>query len=93
MSAPDREHDVRLPSHVARVLEWGPPDGPLVVALHGFPDTAYGWRKVAPLLAASGWATAPARPDFAERQRLARRAGLVVRGSPVEWCRRVTVPD
>jgi pimeloyl-ACP methyl ester carboxylesterase len=47
---PAREYDVRLPSHDVRVLEWGPPDGPLVVALHGFPDTALTWRRVAPLL-------------------------------------------
>ena len=38
----------------SRVLEWGPPDGRLVVALHGFPDTAWTWRHVAPLLADAG---------------------------------------
>lgn len=45
-----REYDVSLPTHDARVLEWGAEDGPLVVALHGFPDTALTWRRLAPLL-------------------------------------------
>jgi pimeloyl-ACP methyl ester carboxylesterase len=49
-----REYDVSLPSHPVHVLEWGPPDGRLVVALHGFPDTAWTWRRVAPLLAERG---------------------------------------
>jgi pimeloyl-ACP methyl ester carboxylesterase len=38
-----------------KALTWGPPDGPIALCLHGFPDTAYGWRKVAPRLAESGW--------------------------------------
>ena len=33
-----------------KALTWGPPDGPIALCLHGFPDTAYGWRKVAPRL-------------------------------------------
>lgn len=49
-----REYDVELPSHLVRVLEWGPLDGRLVVALHGFPDTAWTWRRLAPLLADAG---------------------------------------
>lgn len=49
-----RRHRVQLPHHAVEVLEWGPPDGRLVVALHGFPDTARTWRRVAPLLADSG---------------------------------------
>lgn len=53
-----RESSVSLPTHVVRVLEWGPADGPLVVALHGFPDTALTWRHVAPLLADAGWRVA-----------------------------------
>jgi len=47
--------DVATPSVQLRVLTWGPPDGPIALCLHGFPDTAYGWRKVAPLLADAGW--------------------------------------
>lgn len=33
----------------------GPPDGELVVLLHGFPDFWYGWRKQLPALAAAGY--------------------------------------
>ena len=50
--------DVDLPTHRLRVLEWGPDDGPLLVALHGFPDTALTWRHLAPLLAEAGWRVA-----------------------------------
>jgi pimeloyl-ACP methyl ester carboxylesterase len=53
-----REHDVDLPACRVRVLEWGPADGPLVVALHGFPDTAWTWRRVAPLLGDAGYRVA-----------------------------------
>lgn len=45
--------DVRL-----RALTWGDWDNaeaPVAVCLHGFPDTAHGWRKVAPQLADAGW--------------------------------------
>ncbi|WP_283605645.1 alpha/beta fold hydrolase [Mycolicibacterium poriferae] len=35
-------------------LSWGPPDGRLVLCLHGFPDSAWGWRAMAPLLAEQG---------------------------------------
>lgn len=57
MSEP-RVVDVPLPTHVARVLEWGPADGPLVVALHGFPDTAWTWRHLGPFLAGHGYRVA-----------------------------------
>ena len=50
-----REYLVDLPAHQAGVLEWGPSDGELLLALHGFPDTAWTWRKVAPLLADAGY--------------------------------------
>ena len=53
-----REYDVQLPTHAVRVLEWGPESGPLLLALHGFPDTALTWRRVAPLLADAGWRVA-----------------------------------
>lgn len=53
-----REYDVGLPTHTVRVLEWGPESGPLAVALHGFPDCAWAWRRVAPLLAAAGYRVA-----------------------------------
>lgn len=46
---------VTTPTHDICVLEWGHPDGRLIVALHGFPDTAWTWRTVAPLLAEAGY--------------------------------------
>ncbi len=47
--------DVHAPAVELKALAWGPSDGPIALCLHGFPDTAYGWRNVAPRLAASGW--------------------------------------
>jgi pimeloyl-ACP methyl ester carboxylesterase len=38
-----------------KALTWGPPDAPMALCLHGFPDTAYGFRKLAPRLVESGW--------------------------------------
>jgi pimeloyl-ACP methyl ester carboxylesterase len=41
-------------------LEAGPPEGPLVLCLHGFPDTPRTWRHLLPDLAAAGYhAVAP----------------------------------
>lgn len=50
-----RERTVSLPTHDVGVLEWGPVEGELLVALHGFPDTAWTWRAVGPLLAEAGY--------------------------------------
>ena len=50
-----RRLDVTTPDVTLRALTWGPPDGPIALCLHGFPDTAHGWRKVAPVLADAGW--------------------------------------
>ena len=50
--------EVPLPTYSARVLEWGEPDAPLVVALHGFPDTAWTWRYLGPYLAERGYRVA-----------------------------------
>lgn len=36
-------------------LAWGPPDGPLALCLHGYPDTPHTWRHLGPYLAARGW--------------------------------------
>lgn len=47
--------DVATPAGQLRALVWGPEDGPIALCLHGFPDTAYGWRKLAPVLADAGW--------------------------------------
>lgn len=41
-------------------LEAGPPDGPLALCLHGFPDAAPSWRHLLPALAGAGFhAVAP----------------------------------
>jgi pimeloyl-ACP methyl ester carboxylesterase len=37
------------------VVEAGPPDGPLVILLHGFPDFSWGWRHQLEPLAAAGY--------------------------------------
>jgi pimeloyl-ACP methyl ester carboxylesterase len=47
--------DVQAPAVELKALTWGPPDGPIALCLHGFPDTAYGWRNFAPRLAEAGW--------------------------------------
>lgn len=54
MSGP-RWLDVHAPNVELKALTWGPSDGPIALCLHGFPDTAYGWRKFAPWLAEAGW--------------------------------------
>jgi len=47
--------EVTLPAVRLSCLAWGPAEGPLVVALHGFPDTAWTWRHLGPHLAGRGW--------------------------------------
>jgi pimeloyl-ACP methyl ester carboxylesterase len=47
--------DVAAPAVHLRALTWGPADAPIALCLHGFPDTAYGWRKVATALVDAGW--------------------------------------
>jgi pimeloyl-ACP methyl ester carboxylesterase len=47
--------DVTTSDVTLRALTWGPADGPIALCLHGFPDSAHGWRKVAPVLADAGW--------------------------------------
>jgi pimeloyl-ACP methyl ester carboxylesterase len=47
--------DVSAPNVELRALTWGRPDAPIALCLHGFPDTAYGWRRVAPALVNAGW--------------------------------------
>ena len=37
---------VALPTHDVHALTWGPDDGPLLLALHGFPDTAWTYRRI-----------------------------------------------
>jgi pimeloyl-ACP methyl ester carboxylesterase len=47
--------DVATPAVQLRVQSWGPEGAPIALCLHGFPDTAHGWRTVAPLLVDAGW--------------------------------------
>ena len=37
------------------VADSGPPDGPVVIALHGFPETNRSWDRVTPLLTDAGY--------------------------------------
>lgn len=48
------EYTVEVNGARVRCLEAGPADGPLALCLHGFPDTPYTWRHLAPALAAAG---------------------------------------
>lgn len=36
-------------------LEWGEPTSPLMLCLHGYPDSPHTWRDVAPLVASAGY--------------------------------------
>lgn len=47
--------EINLPEVNLRALSWGNLNSPLVVALHGFPDTALTWRHLGPHLAAAGY--------------------------------------
>jgi pimeloyl-ACP methyl ester carboxylesterase len=52
---PAEAFDVASRAATLRVLSWGPKDAPIALCLHGFPDTAYGWRRVAPHLVDAGY--------------------------------------
>ena len=47
--------DVDAPTVRLKALTWGPQDGPIALCLHGFPDTAHGFRRLAPHLVAAGY--------------------------------------
>ena len=47
--------EVDTPVVTLRALTWGPEGAPLALCLHGFPDTAYGFRKIAPQLVDAGY--------------------------------------
>jgi pimeloyl-ACP methyl ester carboxylesterase len=73
--------------HVFDALAAGPPDGRLVVLLHGFPQTSWSWRHVIPALADAGYrVVAPdqrgyspgARPDGVDAYRMPQLVGDVV---------------
>ena len=53
--------DVTGPAGDLKALTWGPRDAPLALCLHGFPDTAYGWRKFAPRLGSRSTPSVTAR--------------------------------
>ena len=36
-------------------LAWGDPEAPLALLVHGYPDSAWTWRHLGPLLAERGW--------------------------------------
>lgn len=69
------------------VLDHGPADGPVIIALHGFPQTSTSWAALTPRLTAAGFRVlAPdqrgysprARPREASAYRLDRLAGDVL---------------
>lgn len=61
-----REGRVRANDLEFVYLEAGPADGPLALCLHGFPDTAWGWRHLLPALADRGFhAVAPFMRGYA----------------------------
>ena len=56
------------------VVEAGPPDGPPVVLLHGFPELWWSWRRQIPPLAAAGFRCVA--PDLRGYHRSAKPRGL-----------------
>jgi epoxide hydrolase 4 len=58
---PATERSLTLPSGLRlHLVEAGPPDGPLTVLLHGFPESSYGWRhQIGPLADAGLHVVAP----------------------------------
>ncbi len=55
MTAEIRERSAQVGEATFGLLECGPADGPLVICLHGFPDTAWSWRHLLPELADAGF--------------------------------------
>jgi pimeloyl-ACP methyl ester carboxylesterase len=65
------EHHTRDLGRVhLHTAEAGPPDGPLVLLLHGFPETWRSWRHQLPALAAAGFrVVAPDQRGYGESER------------------------
>lgn len=70
-----------------RLIDAGPPDGPVVVLTHGFPELAYSWRHQIPVLAEAGYRVlAPdqrgyggsSRPEAVEAYDIAALTGDVI---------------
>ena len=56
MTAPDFEHlTIAANGLQFHALAAGPAGGPLLVLLHGFPETSHGWSRTIPALAAAGF--------------------------------------
>ena len=56
------------------VIDSGPPDGPVVVLLHGFPQQNVSWEQIIPLLTAKGYrCLAPNQRGYSPRARPPRR--------------------
>lgn len=53
MSSPIKEHDIAANGICLHVTEQG--DGPAVLFCHGFPDTAFTWRRQMDAIAAAGY--------------------------------------
>lgn len=83
MTAPARLRTYTHAGLTFDLLDDGPPDGPIVVLLHGFPQTASSWEPTARLLRERGYRTiAPDQrgysPGARPRGRLAYRTSLLV---------------
>ena len=50
-----RTRTARVNGVSLEVLEAGPPDGPVAILAHGFPESSWSWRHQLPVLAAAGW--------------------------------------
>ena len=55
MATPITEIQVQAGGLTFGCLTAGPEDGPLALCLHGFPDSAHTWRRLAPALVEAGF--------------------------------------
>lgn len=55
MSAPAGRRTFDLDDVRIHALTWGDPGAPIALCLHGYPDTAWTWRHLAPRLVAEGY--------------------------------------
>lgn len=87
MTAPARLTGLDIDDLYFPVRDVGPLDGPVIIALHGFPQTSLCWNQLADYLASAGYRVlafdqrgyAPgARPQPVEAYRLERLAGDVL---------------
>jgi pimeloyl-ACP methyl ester carboxylesterase len=61
-----QERQIELGDMSFGTLEWGDPQRPLALMVHGYPDTAWTWRHLGPRLAEQGWhAVAPFTRGYA----------------------------